>query len=361
MFRCARLPANVMIPPRSALPVRALPSKPYVLTSRVVSRPLSTKRSTSRTEQSPKRSWVSSRTPVLNKMVLPRVHTRQLSTIRTFPSPVSPSVPLVPMFSSPIFVSKDPNENRPDKEVSTDTLLQNPGFRQFLSRTYAWTGLGLFGTLGIATLLGPLGLSMPLFIGGIVTSFASIFGLSWLKPEFKKKIDHGKEILYAEDSLARKLSFVGLTGGMGVVMAPMMQMVLAIDPMIVPVSLGLTASIFGGCWLYSKKCTDLQMLQWKAPLLIGLCSLVGLQLIGLGSIWFFGPNAVSALIHSVDLYGGIGLFTLLTIYDMHKASKMYRKGKPDHLGCATNLYLDALNLIVRIMQIMAEAKKAVEP
>lgn len=360
MFRCARLPANAIIPPRSALPVRAIPSRSYVPSSRAVSRSLSTKRSTLRTEQSPKRSWVSSRTPVLNRMVLPRVHPRHLSTIRTFPSPVSPSVPLIPMSSSPIFVPKDPNENRPDKEVSTDTLLQNLGFRQFLSRTYAWTGLGLCGTLGVATLLGPVGLSMPLFIGGIVTSFASIFGLSWLKPEFKKKTDHGKEILYAEDSLARKLSFVGLTGGMGVAMAPMIQMVLSIDPMIVPVSLGLTASIFGGCWLYSKKCTDLSMMKWKFPLLIGLCSLVGLQLIGLGSMWFFGPNAISALIHSVDLYGGIVLFVLLTIYDMHKASKMYRKGKPDHLGCATNLYLDGLNLIVRIMQIMAEAKKAVD-
>lgn len=345
MLRCQQLPTGA----------NRLPCNPIVSRSTLPIRSVSSKRTTTCNPLSLKKSWISSRSPQIPK--------RSLSGVITFPPPKEPSTPRSNFGTvAPLFVEKniDPNEKPNPPEVSMDTLLQSPGFRQFLGRTYAYTGLGLFGTLGVATFLAPIGMSMPLFVGGIVSSFASIFVLSWLKPEYKKNTEKGKEILYAEDSLTRRLSFVGLTGGMGVTMAPMMEMILAIDPMIVPVSLGLTASIFGGCWLFSKRCTDLSMMQWKIPVFISLGTLIGLQLFGLGSMWFFGPNAVSAIIHSVDLWGGIALFTGMTIYDMHKASKMYRKGKPDHLICAVNLYLDALNLVVRIMQIMAEAKKATD-
>ncbi len=98
-------------------------------------------------------------------------------------------------------------------------------------------------------------------------------------------------------------------------------------------------------------------MQWKAPLGVGLASLIGAQLIGLGSSLIFGPNSFSLLLHNVDIYGGIALFTLMSIYDAHLARQMYLEGKPDHLACATSVYLDVMNLSIRIMEALAKAKQ----
>ena len=79
-------------------------------------------------------------------------------------------------------------------------------------------------------------------------------------------------------------------------------------------------------------------------------------MLGLGSTLIFGPNALSALVHNVDIYGGIGLFTLMSIYDSYMAKQMYLKGEADHLGCATTVYLDFINLLIRIMEALAKKK-----
>lgn len=78
---------------------------------------------------------------------------------------------------------------------------------------------------------------------------------------------------------------------------------------------------------------------------------------GLSASLYMGPNAFSAFIHSVDLYGGVALFTALSIYDAYLARKMYLENTPDHLQCATSCFLDFINLLIQIMQIMTKAKK----
>ena len=89
----------------------------------------------------------------------------------------------------------------------------------------------------------------------------------------------------------------------------------------------------------------------------GLVGLVGMGLVGLGSQLIFGPTMFSMALHSIDTYAGIVLFTAMSAYDTHKSIEMYENKDPDHLGCAINLYLDFINLLIRIMEVMAKIKK----
>jgi FtsH-binding integral membrane protein len=108
--------------------------------------------------------------------------------------------------------------------------------------------------------------------------------------------------------------------------------------------------------MYAKYRPRGELLTYEAPLMGGLMGLVGLGVVNLGSVAIFGPNVVSTALHSVDTYGGILLFTGLTAYDTQKAISRYQNRDPDHLGCSVELYLDFMNLFVRIMEIIAKSK-----
>jgi FtsH-binding integral membrane protein len=59
----------------------------------------------------------------------------------------------------------------------------------------------------------------------------------------------------------------------------------------------------------------------------------------------------------VDTYGGILLFTAMNAYDTQLAMARYRDGDADHLGCATDLFLNFMNLLIRIMEALAKAQE----
>ena len=91
--------------------------------------------------------------------------------------------------------------------------------------------------------------------------------------------------------------------------------------------------------------------------MVGLYSLVGLGLTSIASLLIFGPNPFASLMMRVDTYGGLLLFVGLSIYDSHKAIKMYKENQPDHIICAVTLYLDFMNILIRVMEIMKDVKK----
>ncbi len=241
--------------------------------------------------------------------------------------------------------------------------LDNIGLSRFTNKVYTRMGAGVTISMalagGLATVMDPMATEYVLgcFGTGIVSSFASIFALGKYQPTYKEDSIDGEPIIYSENPTGREIAFWTLPVGMGVMITPMMSMIIATDPMI-PVAATMTAAvIFSGAAFVSKRLKDSTMLQWKAPLMVGLGGLLCLQLAGIGTSLFMGSNSFSTMIHSVDVYGGIGLFTLMSVYDSYKARKMYLKGKPDHLGCATTIYLDMMNLIIRIMEAYARAQK----
>lgn len=167
-----------------------------------------------------------------------------------------------------------------------------------------------------------------------------------------EKIKDGKNIteyLYTENSLARNISYGSVILGMSMGLFPVMVMS-DLHNIILP-SIMTTGLIFGGSTLYvhNKKVGELSA--WEPALTGGLFGILGCGLTGLGSLWLFGPNIISSMLFNIDTYAGIPLFTGLIAYDTHLAIESYNKKVPDHLGCSLSLYLDTINLFVKIMEI----------
>lgn len=241
-------------------------------------------------------------------------------------------------------------------DITTATK-ENVGLGRFMSRVYTRTGLGVGSSVAIALLMES-STSPFTWGGGFALTIASVIGIGVksLAPTYATKKENGHDIIFAQDKPIREACYWGLTTGMGLTMAPFVSTVNDVDPSILPASLLITASVLGGCSVLATRCKDAMMMQWKGPLMVGLGSLLGLQLLGIGSMYFFGANNVFAgMVHNVDVYGGVALFTGFAIYDSWNCQKMYLAGTPDHLGCATDLYLDAMNLLVRIMEILSKA------
>lgn len=300
------------------------------------------------------------RTPVTSRLRSSTI-LRQSKMTSSFPrptqspirNPVRSSYPYPKRHFSDYKSLQHPSSNKPLVEGD---LVSHAGLSKFMSRVYGHMALGVAGSLGVSLVLSavdPIGC----FLGGLIPSFAGVLGISYYKPTYKTITHDGENIHYAEDVPMRKISYASLVTGMGMVMAPLTGIVMEIDPMILPTSVGLAGAIFGACAWYSKRCKDTTMMQWRAPLTVGLFSLLGLQLAGLGTAMIMGPNAFTEMAHNFDIYGGIVLFTGMSIYDSYLARKMYLAGTPDHLGCATTTYLDFMNLLIRIMEAIAKSKK----
>jgi FtsH-binding integral membrane protein len=115
------------------------------------------------------------------------------------------------------------------------------GLSRFMSRVYTRMGVGVASSVGISLLLAPYVQSPTLAIGclgaGFLTSIGGVYGIGKFKATFHKKTEGTEVIEYAEDEPLREASFWALTGGMGLMLAPMIGIITKIDPSIVPASL----------------------------------------------------------------------------------------------------------------------------
>lgn len=232
----------------------------------------------------------------------------------------------------------------------------NVGLSNFMSKVYTQASLGVLGTLGTAYVTMPMLVEHPgMALGcGFVGAIAGIIGINRYEPVYHSKTIGTELVKYAEDHPMRKWSFAGLSASMGIMMAPFLDTVTTIDPWILPNSMIVTSLIIGGSAVISKYCGS-EIMTWKGPLMLGLTSLIGLQLVSLGSLALLGPNPfASMMLGNVSIYGGIALFTGFSVYDSYMARVMYEKGTPDHMRCSVEIYLDFINLLIDIMRLMAK-------
>lgn len=251
------------------------------------------------------------------------------------------------------------DDNELDKNMSIftieDKVTQSSGLANFIRKTYTATGLGIFGTIGVAQMLDYSNIASQYPVHclgfGFVASIASIVGINYAN----YTINETENGLESKNSLGRQFAFGGLVTGMGLTLSPMVDLCNTIDPTILPISMLLSGTVMGGASAYAYNASADKYLSLKAPMMGALCGLVGISFTSLGSGLIFGFDApLSLLLHNVDIYGGLVVFTGLVVYDTQKSIAMYEDGDPDHLGCATALYLDFVNLLIRMLEIIAK-------
>ena len=130
--------------------------------------------------------------------------------------------------------------------------------------------------------------------------------------------------------------------------APFLAIMHSIDPIIIPAAGGVTTAVMVGMMHYALH-TPKSLIGWGPALHIGLWGLIGNGIVGC----LLFPNNLS---YMIDTFAGTALFMGITAYDTQCAIEAYQKKQPDHIGYATQFYLDFLNLFLRIARAMAEAK-----
>lgn len=198
---------------------------------------------------------------------------------------------------------------------------------QFLMRTYNTTALSLLGALGSSYMF----MSMPFIMTnmGMCSLVGAIFTLGGFISSYRMKpIDHVENIngveIYKTTNTPLRVGLFSLgVLGLGLSASPLFLMTHMLTPTVIPTALGLTTAIFGGASLVAYNMPKDKMLGYGGVLGGSLLGLIGLQLIGLLSAVFTGPNAFSSLMFSANNYLGVGLFSAMIAFDTHLAIKMY--------------------------------------
>lgn len=126
---------------------------------------------------------------------------------------------------------------------------------------------------------------------------------------------------------------------MGISASPFFHLIHSISPSIITSSIGITMGIFGGASAIAYILPKDKMLGYGGIFVGSLIGLISIQLLGLGTAYFWGPNDLSTLLFNIHTYAGLLLFTCLIAYDTHVAIKSYEKGYADHLGRVWISYL----------------------
>jgi FtsH-binding integral membrane protein len=237
-----------------------------------------------------------------------------------------------------------------------DLINANYGLSQFINKTYLFTGGGIVSSLavssGIAHTILPSSPGVMMF-GGFLLSLGGILGVGATRFNIKKDVivdpkneRTAVEVYSSENSPARIASYGAFLTGMAMCTSPLF---IAYPNAILP-AFAASSAVFGSAALYaySKPVGSLSL--WGPTLSAGLGGLLGVTVLGWLSDMFFGANAFGSTAQMINLYAGIPLFTGFIAYDTHRAIEMYQARIPDHLGCSTQLYLDFMNIFVRLVQ-----------
>lgn len=250
------------------------------------------------------------------------------------------------------------NDNNNNKQINTFEY----GKKQFLLKTSMYTGAGIVGTFAISAGLPAeiTSLDTECLITGFAMTISSIAGLYFCdKPsvEYKKHPDsknNNETYPVINNSLAQQISYATLVSGMSLTIAPIMN-ILDFEEIVLPAIISSSAIFSSSCafgYYYSETAG-----KFKNIAGIGLLSLVGTGLLGLGFEHFIGPSAFTNALHNYNTYAGIPIFTLISAYDVHTALEMYKNKQPDAIMCSSNLYLNFINILVRMMEIIAKSKR----
>ncbi len=245
------------------------------------------------------------------------------------------------------------------------------GLQKFVKDVFVTTGLSLLSTLIMAQLLTTFTILNPMmFLGlGFLGSILGLIGVSVTTPSFYMGLldvnyfspPNRHIVKYSTNPSLRLVAYGVFMMGMSTMLSPLMFILSQVEEFsLLPLILALTILLMGTAMMFAYYQPQNQVLSWKAPLMSGLSCLCFLGLFNLICQLFPSLHLFGEGLHTIDLYGGIVLFTLFVVYDCHVAVNQYQNGLPDHLGCAIGLYLDFINLFVRIAEIVIKNRDKIK-
>jgi len=233
--------------------------------------------------------------------------------------------------------TSEPEVEEEDPNATTESAI-TPDVRMHLSKVY---GL-ITGAVG-ASALGVLSTSFfgPAFgVTCVIASFATVLGIVFTNPE--------KLVLRQNLMLATGYLLGGGAGGF----------ILASSPGVVFAALMGTAAIFGGFSLAALKAKRRSMLYMGGFLLGGLFAVFGASLASV-ILPFMGvtsPLFLGAL-YNVNIYGGLGLFSLFIAYDTQSMIERFSSGDTDHVSPALSMFLNIFQVFIRLLHIFGGSSK----
>lgn len=137
----------------------------------------------------------------------------------------------------------------------------------------------------------------------------------------------------------------------GVVAFTLTPLVLLGGPLLIRAA-AMTGGIVGSLCLVAANSPSDTYLTWAGPLAMGLG---GVVISSLGAA-FLPSMAVASVLHQVSLYGGLVLFSGFVLFDTARiveAAKNAPADKFDPVGASISVYMDVINIFIRIASIMA--------
>lgn len=206
--------------------------------------------------------------------------------------------------------------------------VMTPYVRAHLTRVYGLLACAVLAAGGGAALMiaTPLAKTIPFWLP-MVGGFVPLLWLSFAPP--------------ANPNLKLGLFFAfAVLEGMG--LAPLILFTSMKGVLVT--SLVLTFAVFAGFSSAAFLAPRASLVAWQGPLYGMLLGLVGISLLNI-----FYPTAIA---HSLILYGGLALFSVMVAVDTQAMVERARCGVGDHVQDALQMFLNVVNIFVRIAQIM---------
>jgi FtsH-binding integral membrane protein len=193
-------------------------------------------------------------------------------------------------------------------------------------------------------------------MGGGALSFLSFQRAQEIRPKFfEEKLN--EDIIYRTSNDPARLGMFSIGCiAMGLSASPLFFSLQEVSTAILPMTMGVTAAIFGGASLVGLLLPRSTMLGYGGVLGGSFFGLISLNATGVLAAKYLGITVFANTLTTAESYMGIGIFTLMIIYDTHMAIKRYQRGDADHLGMSIQLLLDIWNLIMKIIQHLEKSR-----
>ncbi|XP_046377634.1 probable Bax inhibitor 1 [Haliotis cracherodii] len=199
----------------------------------------------------------------------------------------------------------------------------------------------VYSSLAIGMISAAVGAYVHLFTGlmqaGLMTMLGSIGLMLWLAFTKHEKGNQGKRLAI----------FSGFTFCSGMSLGPLLDMVIALEPSIIPTALMGTFVVF-----ISFSLASLYSARDRTFLYMGgflMSALSWMLMLGFANI-FFG----STLLYEINLYVGLAIFCAFILYDTQLIIEKRRRGDDDYIWHSVDLFLDFIQVFRRLLIILSK-------